>query len=418
MNTVFGHYEAILKAAAEGIYGIDSDGGITFANSSAERLTGWPRHEQMGQLAHTLIHHTHADGRPYPQDQCPIYETLKNGVISRGEEFFWHKDGTSFPVVFTSAPVRDETGDITGAVVTFSDQSTHRMGRRYRALVEAISDITWVCDPEGAILDIHGRWIELMGLSRSEVIGWGWRKALHPQDRDKYLMERFRSIEKKETFEREVRYIVADGSVKWFLNRVVPVEDEEGRILEWVGVGREITEKKKQEQKLQRRAEYDHLTGALNRWSFKERLSRSIDKAQQYHETFSLILFDVDHFKSINDIYGHDVGDQVLKSLADNTGTLVRKGDYLSRWGGEEFIILLPDTELKEAISLAQRLNQNIAGYHYPGPGHITISAGVAEYLPNETEEAVIHRVDGALYQAKNNGRNQVICDSVEAHSD
>lgn len=416
IEQLFQRYKAILEAAGEGIYGLDVEGRTTFANTAAKRLTGWDTHEIIGRVQHDLVHHTHSDGSTYHRSQCPIYATLQSGVTHKGNEIFWRKDGTSFPVAYTSAPLRDEKGNINGAVVTFSDQTTHLMERRYQALIDATSDYFWICDKHGAIRDIHGKWLELVGLSKSEVLGWGWSNALHPQDRERYLAERVRHIGRGEPYSMEVRLVCTDGQVRWFNNRVVPVKDRNGQILEWIGAAREITDRKAREEALKRHATHDQLTHALNRWSFEELLAHNVDKAQQTRADFSLILFDVDHFKAVNDTYGHDVGDQVLKAIVSVAGASIRKEDSLARWGGEEFMILLPDTHLSQARALATRVKEEIDRHEFPGPRRLTISAGVAEYDRMETQEEFVRRIDQALYAAKRSGRNQIVCATCLAY--
>ena len=123
--------ELILGFAGEGIYGLDADGVTAFANPAAVRLTGWELSEIVGKPQHDLIHHTKADGSPYPRGECPIYAALKDGVVHHvSDEVFWRKDGTSFPVEYTSTPIRGEDGAVTGAVVIFRDITERRQGER------------------------------------------------------------------------------------------------------------------------------------------------------------------------------------------------------------------------------------------------------------------------------------------------
>jgi diguanylate cyclase (GGDEF)-like protein len=125
-------------------------------------------------------------------------------------------------------------------------------------------------------------------------------------------------------------------------------------------------------------------------------------------EPFSLIMFDIDHFKKINDRYGHLVGDDVLKLLAKLIMEDKRSSDFIYRYGGEEFFLVLPNTDIEGAIKAANRLHQLISNLKVPKVGHITVSMGVVEYQLEETIDDVIKRVDDLMYQAKNAGRNQI----------
>lgn len=158
-------------------------------------------------------------------------------------------------------------------------------------------------------------------------------------------------------------------------------------------------------------AQVDHLTGALTRRGFVEQADREIARAQRYARTGTLVMLDVDHFKSVNDRYGHGVGDQVLHQIARIAEATLRPGDVFGRLGGEEFAVMLPETDGAEAFGVAERLRQAIAAHPMPLPGggtlHVTVSLGVAPLTPAVTAVAGwIERADVMLYTAKAGGRN------------
>ena len=165
---------------------------------------------------------------------------------------------------------------------------------------------------------------------------------------------------------------------------------------------------KKNEQKLKLLATIDELTGAYNRRAFLELIKKNSYRSKRYNEHLSLMIFDIDFFKKINDTYGHGVGDHVLKSLVRVVFENIRQEDLLARWGGEEFIILMPQTSLKSAFDLAERLRKNIEKYEFPKVGRVTVSLGLAEFSSKDDIESFIKRADDALYTAKGNGRNRV----------
>ncbi len=156
----------------------------------------------------------------------------------------------------------------------------------------------------------------------------------------------------------------------------------------------------------------DLLTETYNRRKFDEIIDAAQQRDRGEHKTFSLIMFDIDHFKRVNDRFGHSCGDQVLQQLCRLIRGLIRQGDLLIRWGGEEFLVLLPETALAEAAPLAERIRQEVAAMEFTQAGHITISLGVAELHFGDTIDALIRRVDDALYRAKQGGRNRVVLDS------
>ena len=164
--------------------------------------------------------------------------------------------------------------------------------------------------------------------------------------------------------------------------------------------------------RLEQIAHVDELTQLLNRRSIMQRLSEEVERSKRYHSSVALLLLDIDHFKQINDRYGHQVGDQVLQLCASLLQRSIRGTDYLGRYGGEEFLCILPMTGATSAVELAERLCRQIAGTSLTIPGTITftvtISIGVAELDPqHDTTELLITHADNALYQAKASGRNR-----------
>jgi len=155
-------------------------------------------------------------------------------------------------------------------------------------------------------------------------------------------------------------------------------------------------------------AEKDELTKIYNRSKFNSILSSSMRKSLVSNEPFSLIMLDVDHFKKINDTYGHDIGDSVLKDMASIIKGELRDKDNFARWGGEEFVVLAESLAEKEAFDLAERLRKAIEEYKFDRNLNVTCSFGVTQFRPNDTEHSVLKRADEALYVSKNNGRNQV----------
>jgi diguanylate cyclase (GGDEF)-like protein/PAS domain S-box-containing protein len=170
----------------------------------------------------------------------------------------------------------------------------------------------------------------------------------------------------------------------------------------------EIGERKKAEAMLRELSEKDYLTMIYNRRKFFELLSYEIEKARRYRRPLSLIIFDIDHFKAINDRYGHIAGDSVLKAVAAIVECVIRKNDLLARYGGEEFVILSPETDIHGASAVAEKIRSSIEEYSFECGGKITLSAGVAEWSAGDSEMNLIEKADRALYVAKNSGRNRV----------
>ena len=161
--------------------------------------------------------------------------------------------------------------------------------------------------------------------------------------------------------------------------------------------------------KFEEMAVIDKLTKLYNRHKFYEIAEQEMVRSKRHNRPFSLVLFDIDHFKQINDTYGHDVGDYVLATMAKIIKDKIRKYDYIFRWGGEEFIILAPETELKNAHKLAEKIRKLVEEHSFDKVGKVTISLGAAQFYPDSDKDIdqVIKRADTALYQSKREGRNR-----------
>jgi diguanylate cyclase (GGDEF)-like protein/hemerythrin-like metal-binding protein len=160
-------------------------------------------------------------------------------------------------------------------------------------------------------------------------------------------------------------------------------------------------------EQLEEAASTDRLTGAWNRRRFEEAALSELALAQRRRDPLSLLMFDLDHFKQVNDTYGHGAGDAVLVGLVQTVRQHLRVSDSLIRWGGEEFLVMVPATRLEGAMALAEKMRAAVAAIDFPGIGQVTMSLGVAQYAPGESLAAWIERADQALYGAKSAGRNR-----------
>jgi len=183
--------ELILKAAGDGIYGLDTNGKTTFVNPAAARMLGYDPEDLIGQYHHELVHHSRPDGKPYPNEECPVYTAFKDGAVHTNvdDEVFWRKDGTSFPVDYTSTPIIED-GKILGAVVTFQDITDRKRlekvlrqsEERYRSVFESATSLIISLDEEGVIVDGNPRIQHTLGYAPNEIIGRNLLDIVHPDD--------------------------------------------------------------------------------------------------------------------------------------------------------------------------------------------------------------------------------------------
>jgi two-component system cell cycle response regulator len=185
-----------------------------------------------------------------------------------------------------------------------------------------------------------------------------------------------------------------------------------GRVTHFATIGRDLSATKQLQQELRLMASTDPLTGLLNRRRFLEQAESEFLRSQRYQHELAVVMLDIDHFKTINDTHGHFVGDQVLIAMSRATENLLRGTDIMGRWGGEEFVILMPETPIAGAAILAERLREALARLTVDtaaGTLRFTISAGVtARSGPDAAITDIMQRADTALYAAKHHGRNRI----------
>lgn len=199
-------------------------------------------------------------------------------------------------------------------------------------------------------------------------------------------------------------YDIVDRAIPWSDGRMARLE-----------IAIDVTDRKAREQSVSHQARHDALTGVLNRYELQEVLEKVHAGAERANQNYAVILFDLDRFKLINDGYGHHAGDEVLKRVADAAGHCIRKGDWLGRWGGEEFLCVLPGASPKQAMAIAERIRSDVEHLPLRVEGRtlsISTSVGVSSYPEDATAvDTLISCADSALYEAKRAGRNRVsIC--------
>ena len=237
---------------------------------------------------------------------------------------------------------------------------------------------------------------------------------LHPLDREATLRSYFDHLAgRSPSYEAEYRTFRQDGGITWLWDRGRVVErDASGQPLRIMGAHVDITRRKEYETQLAQLAHIDPLTGLSNRRKLSEHLKQESERAKRHGSCFSLAMLDVDHFKRFNDTHGHELGDRVLAELARAMEDCLREYDLCGRWGGEEFLLILPNTDLTEALAVANRVQASIRQRHILHEGvalAITASIGLTEYRVGESYSDTLRRADRALLKAKRSGRDRVL---------
>jgi diguanylate cyclase (GGDEF)-like protein/PAS domain S-box-containing protein len=247
----------------------------------------------------------------------------------------------------------------------------------------------------------------LFGFERDAIIGRSADELLSKQ-LDKNDPSKLVGLTEGRRDINEVLFRRQDGTNFTALQSVSEVPDATGRSDHFIETVVDITALKIAQERLRHEVNTDKLTGLLNRHAADFILNQPVRESLSTNTTFSVIMSDVDHFKRVNDAFGHAAGDAVLKNVAAVLKTAVRGGDYCIRWGGEEFLIVLPGCAADVASGLAERIRNDIAAQDHGQVGRVTMSFGVAQWDKSEPVESLIHRADQALYEAKHTGRNRV----------
>ena len=268
-----------------------------------------------------------------------------------------------------------------------------------------------IFDEEGLILQVNAAFELLFRYSPDECIGRNIIDLMTPSDRIEESRTLLGRITAGETVDIEIQRQGKGGFLLDVVLRSAPVIVDDA-VIGYFVIYRDITERKSSESKLVEMATTDFLTGLFNRRYFMNSCAREFLRAKRYGHPVSVLMFDLDHFKSVNDTYGHDVGDRVLRNIAELGHESFRTGDIFGRVGGEEFSVLLPETEAEGATAVAERFRFAVEKAEMDtgaGTVRVTVSLGVACVSPEtSTLDKALITADRALYKAKQNGRNRV----------
>ncbi len=269
-----------------------------------------------------------------------------------------------------------------------------------------------VTDRKGDIEYVNDRFCVVSGFSIDKVMGKNPRVLKSGEKSADEYKELWNTITQGRTWRGEFHNKRNDGSYYWAEAQISPITDNSGHITHFIGIQEDVTEKRELQKKLKQMAETDPLTGSFNRRYFLEQIEAEITRCRRHGRAFSLLLLDIDRFKSINDQWGHPVGDQVLSHIVKLLQASIRGHDVLARFGGEEFVILLPETDIVQAEAFAERICSTIeASAMQAGDKTVLVTASIGCSQWNSDEagfDDLLTRSDAALYRAKKQGRNRV----------
>ncbi|MFZ5484446.1 MAG: diguanylate cyclase [Pseudomonadota bacterium] len=415
--------QRLLETLGEGVYGTDLAGRCTFVNPAALAMLGLAERELLGRDQHRMFHYQYGDGRPYPDTDCPIHHTLRDGVSRRTEEWYTDKHGRRFQVEQVVSALR-EGERIVGAVVAFQDigarqaalrESTRLMQRNILLLTSA-GDGIFGTDLQGRCTFVNPAALAIIGYPEDEVIGQDQHLLFHHRHPDGAPYPHVdcpihKTLEDGVVREVEDYFITKTGRAVPVHLKVTPMIELGQRVGVEV-VFQDISERKAMEARLIELASTDALTGLANRRHFLELLAQELLRVKRFEHAVTLLMIDIDHFKQVNDQHGHAAGDQVLRGFADAVRSTLRQTDVAGRLGGEEFAVMLPHTNLEAGVAFAERLRQRLTEQQLLAERpdfRITVSVGATRLEPaDDHPDASLARADQGLYRAKASGRDRI----------
>ncbi|WP_018872471.1 sensor domain-containing diguanylate cyclase [Thioalkalivibrio sp. ALJ16] len=389
---------------------LDAGPRIIYVNAGFERMTGYTREEALGQTPRML---------QGPATSRAVLDRMRGalacGECFDGEAINYRKDGSWYYVRWHISPVHSQEDErrVTHFVSVQQDISEDRRRddqlRLLSTALEVSADPVLITDPEGTITYVNAAFEDQTGYSRNEAQGQNPRILKSGQQDAAFYQELWATLKRGEAFRGEFVNRRRDGSLMHMEQSISPVTNAEGEVTHYVSIGKDVTDRVRMEEEIRRLAHTDWLTGLANRLSLGNTLESEMERSRRYGRPLSLIMFDIDHFKDFNDDYGHETGDEVLKRLAVTVREGLREADSLGRWGGEEFLVVVPETSGSGAEAMAEKLRKAVAAMETSCPISVTASFGVTEMRPGDTPKSLTRRVDEAMYQAKEAGRNRVV---------
>jgi diguanylate cyclase (GGDEF)-like protein/PAS domain S-box-containing protein len=258
---------------------------------------------------------------------------------------------------------------------------------------------------DGVIIDVSTFFCQFFEFKKDFILGKNISTFKQDGGFSTTYKELWETIINKKCWSGELKLKTYKGEEKWVQSRITPILDSEGEVLEFSAVYHDITNEKL----LEELYITDPLTKLYNRAHFDEVVNFIVKHQRKADTDFVLVITDIDHFKSINDTYGHQVGDEALISVANTLKDSLREDDLIARWGGEEFVIMLKNVTIDEAKTIIEKVRASVEKNKINDTISVTASFGITKYILGEDIKKTFKRVDDALYEAKKSGRNRAI---------
>ncbi len=393
---------------------LDKEGRIIRFNHFMEEVSGYKLEEVKGKSWFTFL-----PEKDREKTQKLLLKAMDNIQTKGNINPIVTKDGREVEIEWYDKTLKDENGKTIGLLAVGLDISKRKelqkalreSEERLSFALKATNDGVWDSDLKSGKLYLSDQYYKILGYNPGEITITQkvFEELLHPEDKESILHKIQECIEgKTKDYSVEFRMKTKSGNWKWMLGRGnVVSRDSNGKALRFLGTHVDISQRKKMEEKLEKLARIDPLTGCNNRGYGLELLYRQIKLSHRSKSPLLLAFLDIDGFKSINDNFGHDEGDRVLKEVTGLFKSTLREVDIICRMGGDEFLLIFPDSSLKEAPLIKERLNKDLTKLNQTlkKPYKIGLSIGLSEYDPDHplTMDELIRIADKKMYENKKN---------------
>jgi len=416
-----GQLRAIYDTSNAAIFMVDPADRILHANRRMAEMFDQPLSDLIGGES---IAQVHPDERETARARMTAFMASELDHVT-AERRYLRRDGTEFWGEISGRRVKDESGRVIGVVGLIIDISSRKEAQAQLRLAAKVFENSHegivITDADTRILSANRAFTTITGYSEEEIRGRTPQQLQSGQYSKAFYAEMWRRLLEANHWEGEISNRRKDGRIAAEWLSISAVRLDNGKIANYVAIFTDITERKRDEERIRRLAHYDPLTELPNRSLLFDRMNKVVTSARRYGRRFAVLFLDLDGFKPINDSYGHDVGDAVLREVAQRLSAKVRDNDTVSRQGGDEFVILVPELpEPEQVTQLGGKLLDIIAEpYRIDSLElHLTASIGISVYPEDgENIDILMKNADSAMYRAKNAGRNTLVCHGTGAQA-
>lgn len=408
-------YRSILANIEEAYYEVDLTGTLLMCNQGFSRMFGYTMDEIIG-LNYSQYHR--------PEEVAHVFsnfnEVFRTGKPKKGIDWeLLHKDGTNLLCEGSIHLIRNADGEPVGFRGMLRDVTARRemeaalreSGERFRDLTELSSDWYWEQDARYRFVQINGDVLAKTGMAAEAYLGKTlWELPFDTDLKEQWAEHQALLAQGKPFYEFVLKTGAGEGALRYASISGLPVMDADGRLLGYRGTGKDITERKVAEERIRHLARHDILTGLPNRMMFNQVLGYQVQQARRYERKFAVMFIDLDHFKAINDNFGHAAGDLLLKETARRLTESVRASDFVARLAGDEFVVIIQELgDMEQLRAIAQKVVSTLrtpvmlsGAVHY-----VTASVGVCVFPDDgRDEEALLRHADAAMYQVKHSTKD------------